>query len=66
MQYLRFLVNEGDVRLEAGDVLAAVLALLLLLRVRLTLVLAHQEKVVEGDAAHLAVNRNRSLVIFND
>ena len=59
MQYLRFLVNEGDVRLEAGDVLAAVLALLLLLGVRLTLVVAHREKVVEGDAAHLAVNRNK-------
>ena len=67
MQYLRFLVNEGDVRLEAGDVLAAVLALLLLLGVRLTLVVPHREKVVEGDAAHLAGNRNnRSLVTFND
>ena len=59
-------MNEGDVRLEAGDVLAAVLALLLLLGVRLTLVVPHREKVVEGDAAHLAVKRKQSLVTFND
>ena len=57
-------MNEGDVRLEAGDVLTAVLALLLLLGVRLPLVVSHREKVVEGDAAHLAVNRKQSLVIF--
>ena len=63
--YPRFLVNKRDVRLEAGDVLAAVLALLLLLGVRLTLVVPHREKVVEGDAAHWAVNRKQSLVIFN-
>ena len=57
MQYLRLRVDEGDVRLEAGDVLATVLALLLLLGVRLPLVVAHREEVVEGDAAHRAVVR---------
>ena len=48
-------MDEGDVRLEAGDVLAAVLALLLLLGVRLALVVAHLEEVLEGFAAHRAV-----------
>ena len=53
--YLRFLVDKRYVRLEAGDVLAAVLALLLLLGVRLALVVAHLEEVLKSDCAHGAV-----------
>ena len=56
-------MDEGDVRLEAGDVLAAVLALLLLLGVRLTLVVAHLEEVLEGFAAHGAVEIATSSLI---
>ena len=48
-------MDKSDVRLEAGDVLAAVFALLLLLGVRLALVIAHLEEVLEGDSTHRAV-----------
>ena len=56
--YPRFLVDKRDVRLEAGDVLAAVLALLFLLGVRLALVVAHLEEVLKSDCAHGAVGIN--------
>ena len=55
LAHLWVLVDERDVRLEAGDVLAAVLALLLLLGVRLALVVPHLEKVLEGYVAHGAL-----------
>ena len=56
-------MDKGDVRLEAGDVLAAVLALLLLLGVRLALVVAHLEEVLEGFSTHGAVEIATSSLI---